>query len=556
MKINYNKYRIKNQKKTMKDICIPKKFKFQPSQLFLSDYFPKSKTKGILIYHKIGSGKTCTAINIAENMKKKLNIMVILPAAIKGNFMGELQSHCAGDEYLTDKERKKLKKLTPDDIEYKNIMTKSKKRIDKYYTIYSYHKFVELVKLNKIKLKKTLLIIDEIQNMISERGIFYKSIKKIIDKSDDKTRVLLLSATPMFDKPVEIALTLNLLKPKNPLPISYDFNQEFMKIKKNLSGVSYQTKNIKKFKSMIKGLISYYRGAPPAAFPEEIFKIVRCKMSDFQYRTYLGSMSDEDNYIRGSFRSVDILNMPNNFFIGPRIISNIAFPNKSVGLSGFSSLKEEKLRISNIKKYSTKFYKIYKKMKQAEGPVFIYSNFKEIGGLKTFMSFLEFHGFKNYKTYGKGEKRFALWSGDESHVIKEEIKYAFNQKENKNGNVIKIILGSPSMKEGVSLLRVSQVHVMEPYWNLSRIKQIVGRAIRFCSHKDMPKRRRFVEVFLYLSVYPGVETIDEYIWKLAKKKNKLISNFENALKESAIDCEIFFHGNNYPEDEKPIKCDI
>jgi nucleoside-triphosphatase THEP1 len=509
-----------------------------------------------LIYHKIGSGKTCTAINIAENMKKKLNIMVILPAAIKGNFMGELRSHCAGEEYLTDKERKKLKKLTPDDIEYKNIMTKSKKRIDKYYTIYSYHKFVELVKLNKIKLKQTLLIIDEIQNMISERGIFYKSLKKIIDKSDDKSRILLLSATPMFDKPVEIALTLNLLKPKNPLPINNEFNQEFMQIKKNLSGVSYQAKNIKKFKSMIQGLISYYRGAPPAAFPEEIFKIVRCKMSDFQYKTYLGSMSDEDNYIRGSFRSVDILNMPNNFFIGPRIISNIAFPNKSVGLSGFSSLKEEKLRISNIKKYSTKFYKIYKKMKQAEGPVFIYSNFKEIGGLKTFMSFLEFHGFKNYKTFGKGEKRFALWSGDESHIIKEEIKYAFNQKENKNGNIIKIILGSPSMKEGVSLLRVSQVHVMEPYWNLSRIKQIVGRAIRFCSHKDMPKRRRFVEVFLYLSVYPGIETIDEYIWKLAKKKNKLISNFETALKESAIDCEIFFHGNNYPEDEKPIKCDI
>jgi len=117
------------------------------------------------------------------------------------------------------------------------------------------------------------------------------------------------------------------------------------------------------------------------------------------------------------------------------------------------------------------------------------------------------------------------------------------------------MLGSPSIKEGVTLLRVEQVHILEPYWNFSRMQQIIGRAIRYCSHKDLPKRRREVDVFLYLATYPKEKTIDEYIWKLAKKKHRLIKQFEDALKEKAIDCEIFYEGNNYPGEE-PIECDV
>ena len=553
--INLNKYTIKPNKKSMKELCIPKKFKLQISQRFLAEFFKKSDLKGILVYHKIGAGKTCTAINMAEALKKKMNIMVVLPAALIGSFRGELRSECPGDEYISSNDRKRLLKLNPSDNTFKNLIKKSDNKINKFYTIYSYHKFVDLAKNNKIKLKNTLLIIDEVQNMISETGSFHKNLKKIIDNSDDNTRIILLSATPMFDKPVEIAMTLNLLKPENPIVISNNFNQKYLSIKRNREGVYYKAKNLKLFKKKIGGMISYYRGAPPQTFPEEIFKVVRCRMQDFQYKSYLTAMSSEENFIRGSFRNVDILKMPNNFFIGPRILSNIAFPNKSIGSVGFSSFEGESLQLQNLKEYSIKFYKILKKIKKSEGPVFVYSNFKDIGGLRSFVQVLEAHGYSNYKTHGEGSKRFAIWSGDEPHEVKEEIKFIFNKKENNNGSRLQIMLGSPSIKEGVSLLRVEQVHILEPYWNISRLKQIIGRALRYCSHKDLPKRRRFVEVFLYLSTYPKEKTIDEYIWNLAKKKNRLISSFENALKEKAIDCEIFYEGNNYP-DEEQIKCDI
>ena len=549
---DFNKYKVPISNEKMEDFCLPKKFSLQPQQKFLPELL-KSKSspfinnRGILIYHQIGAGKTCTAISIAEEFKLKMNICVVLPAALIGNFRNELRSECGN--YMNNSERKKIKKLNYDDKEFIKIIDKTNKRIDKYYTIYSYHKFIALIKENKIKkLNNTLLIIDEIQNMISLNGTFYRLLKKIIDDSNNTLKILLLSATPIFDKPIEIALTLNLIKTENFFNI-HKFNQDFIDTSNN-----YTMINKELFVEKIKGLISYYRGAPPQAYPKLEFKIVKTKMSSFQYKSYLTTISSEN--IRGTFKNVDILNLPQNFFLGPRMISNIAFPNKSFGEVGFSSLVNDTLMYSNISKYSTKFIKIIRLIKKSEGPIFIYSNFKEYGGIKCFVEFLNYHGWKNYNDFGEGSKTYAIWSGDEPHEIKEQIKYVFNKFENHNGSKIKIMIGSPSIKEGVSLLRVEQVHILEPYWNMSRLLQIMGRAIRFCSHKDVPKKKRVVQVYLYLATYTNVKTIDQYIWALAKRKSKLIEQFELELKQSAFDCELMYNRNSYPTDEKKIICNL
>ena len=198
MNVNITKHFIKykipdslnNQK--MEDYCMPKKFTLQQQQQFLSELlssslspFNNSDTRGILIYHQIGSGKTCTAITIAEQFKKKKNIIIVLPASLKGNFIGELISECTGNQYISQNDRKLLIKLKLGDKKYDYIIEKANKKINKYYTIYSYHKFIDLINLNKIKLNNTLLIIDEIQNMISLNGMFYKSLLNIITKSNN-----------------------------------------------------------------------------------------------------------------------------------------------------------------------------------------------------------------------------------------------------------------------------------------------------------------------------------------------------------------------------------
>ena len=549
----YSKYRIKKNNKTLKEICFPKKYEFQIPQLFLSEYInPNTPYKGILVFHKIGAGKTCAAIKISEKFKNKFNIKIVLPASLKGNFRSELRTQCAGNEYLTQSERDTLRTLHPSSDAYKNIIKKSDDRIDKVYTIYSYNKFIDLIHEQKMKLNNTLLIIDEIHNMISETGIYYETLHKIIHSAPDSLRLVLMSATPIFDKPIEIALTMNLLIKQKQLPTGSDFIRTFMDIKYTKKGPVYTVKNMDMFKKYIKGYVSYFRGAPPHIYPRSEVHLVKTKMSDLQLKIYskITSIESKENSVVDFVNS----NISNSFFIGTRMISNIVFPNGKIGDAGFKSMKEEDFEMRNIRQFSPKFSKIIRKINKCEGTVFVYSNFKEFGGVRTFVRLLENHNYKNYEFHGSGEKRFAIWSGDQTNEIKDEIKAVFNNKNNKNGNKIKVVIGSPSIKEGVSLLRVQEVHLIEPYWNFSRIEQIIGRAIRFCSHKDMPLKKQLVKVYIYISYHPEIDnSVDQHIMNMAYMKKGVRDEFEKALKEAAVDCELFKNANVYEGDE-PIVC--
>jgi superfamily II DNA or RNA helicase len=562
-KINnkFKKYTIPNEKKTMKQVCFPKKFAHQYPQQFVANYInPNTPYKGLLVFHSIGAGKTCAAVHIAEQWIGIRHSIVVVPAALKGNFKNELRSKCANNYYLKDSERTKLKKLHPSSKEYKEIINTSDNRIDEYYTIYSYNKFIELANSNKIDLNNKLLIIDEIQNMVSEHGTYYQTLYDIINnKPPPNLRTILLSATPIFDKPVEIALTMNLLRIPKELPIGKEFNKMFLKEHTKKGLVYYESQNMDIFKKRIKGYVSYFRGAPPHVYPAKEIKYVKCEMSDFQYKSYITVNKKENkNKMNRQFQTFtdgDILKMPTNFFLGTRYISNIAFPNKNSGEKGYNSLDKKAIKLKNLRNYSIKFYKILKRISRCSGTIFVYSNFKEYGGIKSFIKVLEGHGFTNYTNSGEGRKRFAVWSGDEKIQMKEEIKSVFNQKTNADGSKIKILLGSPSIKEGVSLLRVQQVHIMEPYWNISRLEQVIGRAIRYCSHKDMPIDKRTVQVYIYLAVHKNEpESVDQYIQKLAHYKNNLIKGFELALKESAVDCTTNKHANVFKGEEN-IKCE-
>lgn len=47
--------------------------------------------RGLLLYHGLGSGKTCTSIAIAEGMKTSKNIIIMTPASLRANYIGELK---------------------------------------------------------------------------------------------------------------------------------------------------------------------------------------------------------------------------------------------------------------------------------------------------------------------------------------------------------------------------------------------------------------------------------------------------------------------------------
>lgn len=555
----YKPFKISSKRKTFNEICFPEKYELQKPQMFVSKYInPKSPYKGVLVYHRIGSGKTCTSIRICEEWKRVRRIIVLLPASLIAGFRNELRSKCAEDNYLNDKERNELKKLHPSSERYKEIIKKSDERIDEYYNIYSYNKFFMMLDNKEINLRNTLLVIDEIQNVVSEEGTYYNKLHEVIKKSPKDLRLVIMSATPMFDKPSEIALTMNLLDIPNEMPIGVDFIKEFIDIRKTKTGkYNLNIKNQDKFKEYVKGFISYFRGAPPYAFPEMKIKIVKCEMSEFQLSAYESVLKNEEKQMKLKratiIDSLKVGDLPNSFYLGTRYVSNVVFPNKKINEEGFKSFKDETI-IKHLKKYSTKFYEIMNKINTKGGKTFVYSNFKEYGGIKSFVKVLEEFGYKNYMDNGEGRKRFAIFSGDENIKQKDEIRAVYNQKSNLDGSKLKILILSPSAKEGLSLFGVRNAHILEPYWNWSRILQIVGRGSRFCSHKDLEKDKRNIKIYIYCATHAKIkDSVDEHILYLAKQKNKIINEFEKLLKEMAIDCELFKNANVY-KGEEDIQC--
>lgn len=125
----YKKFYVKKEKKSFDKICNPKEYKLQTPQIFLSQYInPNTENKSILVFHRIGSGKTCTSIRIAEVWKKHRKIIVVVPASLIGNYRNELRSKCVGENYITDKEKSALKTYNPLSEEYQEIIDVSDER--------------------------------------------------------------------------------------------------------------------------------------------------------------------------------------------------------------------------------------------------------------------------------------------------------------------------------------------------------------------------------------------------------------------------------------------
>lgn len=521
------------KKKTRKQLCFPKNFEYQLPQLFVREFInPKTPYKALLLFHKVGSGKTCAAIQIAQQWKNKRNVVIVTPASLKNNMYQEFRSECTGNDYVSNEERALLENLNKSSIEYLKLVKTINKRINANVNILSFNKFITMIQNNNINLRNSLLIIDEVHNIVSESGTFYNTLYNFLLNSPESLRIVILTATPIVDKPNELGLTMNLLRPKHIFPIGTTFNRTF--IDEDINDII----NKDKLQKYLKGYVSYYRGAPNIVFPIKEYKVINCTMSKYQAMVYKKIKSIEDTQTKYStHRYLEV--EENNFYVHSRQSSNMTFPNMLMGSKGYDQLNDVILSNPQIlRKFSCKFSKLLTKLQYSRGTVFIYSNFKEYGGIKSLIKVLESYGYMDYNQHGLGIKRFAVWTGDENAEIKEAILNQFNDKANQNGTKIKILLGSPSIKEGVSLLRVREVHILEPHWNMSRLQQVIGRAIRFCSHKDVAPLRRIVKVFLYIAKIPkGInkQSIDQYILHLAKKKEDLIEKFENILVESAID---------------------
>ena len=217
----------------------------------------------------------------------------------------------------------------------------------------------------------------------------------------------------------------------------------------------------------------------------------------------------------------------------------------------------------NLPKYSSKIHQICQSILQSTGIVLIYSQYID-GGIIPMCLALEEMGFSRYcsteafhqnlfKTRrtenidaihmkSRGEMvdhtsafqpaKYMIITGDKSISPSnaEDMKYA-TDAANMYGEKVKVILISKAGSEGLDFKNIRQVHILEPWYNMNRIEQIVGRAVRYKSHCEkntnapagkerLPFEERNVEIYMHSSVLENSEeeTADLYIYRLAVKK--------------------------------------
>jgi len=251
-------------------------------QYFVSHYISvRTPYKSLLLYHGVGVGKTCSAITIAEgllishSLYEEPKIWVIMPQALKNSFreqifnmnnmddFTQLANQCTGELYIRLTHLLKAQKD-------KNIQ-KIKKIIKSRYRIFTYDSFATFIEneyknTDKIVTDK-VIIVDEAHNIRASSNTdkaekrVYTSLVDILKKGINN-RLILLTATPLYNEPEDILDLLYLLTIND----KRDLLKNYLDIKLFNDKNKLISKSGELISKLASNYISYLRGKNPFTF--------------------------------------------------------------------------------------------------------------------------------------------------------------------------------------------------------------------------------------------------------------------------------------------------
>ena len=276
-----------------------------------------------------------------------------------------------------------------------------------------------------------------------------------------------------------------------------------------------------------------------------------------------------------------------------------------------------------LEEISPKFAEMLTRIAAAKGSSLVYSQFLDMEGIGLFRLAMDANGYvpieiisnswdsgaavfskRTLESFKPGPDgtvanvpRYITFSGGEDDEIRRYALDIFNAnfnelpaglqgplveagfKNNHKGEICRVFCITSAGAEGLSLKCVRAVHIMEPYWNDVRLKQVKGRAIRIGSHLELPEDQRDVSIYTYLSCFSEeaqlakagdiridetirnqdkidrkdakalglpipegaatyVMTTDERLHVIAERKKEITGALEGLMKAGAVDCEL------------------
>lgn len=283
---------------------------FTPTQKFVSNYFNHSSSyKGLLLWHSVGTGKTCSAVSIATKGFEEHNYTILwvtrhtLKSDIWKNMFEQVCSSVIRRQIINKKNIPKI--IKNNYLKYLSnswVMPISYKQFSNMLAgKNSIYKIMQKRNGTEDILKKTLVIIDEAHKLYSPDikasekpnvEIMNKLIKKSYNISGkDSVKLLLLTATPYTSDPMHLIKLINLMKENDELPD--DFN-EFSK--KYLDETSkFTDKGAENYLNDISGYISYLnRDKDIRNFAYPVFYNIDANISKSNNLKYLKDNIDKE----------------------------------------------------------------------------------------------------------------------------------------------------------------------------------------------------------------------------------------------------------------------
>jgi len=228
----------KNIEAYTQKLCDNTEFELDPHQMFVRNFMSfQTPYNGLLLYHGLGVGKTCSAISICEEMRTYLQqmgitkrIIIVASPAVQENFKLQLFDErklrkvnglwnikaCTGNKFI-----KEINPMNMRGLNRKKIIRQIKRLIKQSYIFKGYGEFANYIEkiMNKNIPSGSS---EEVANRIKKKNLRkeFSSRMLVIASSDNlgklveatvNLKLLLLSATPMFDSYSEIIWILNLL---------------------------------------------------------------------------------------------------------------------------------------------------------------------------------------------------------------------------------------------------------------------------------------------------------------------------------------------------------
>lgn len=564
-------------------------------QNFVAHYLSaRSPYKSLMIYHSLGTGKSCSAITIAETLlenhkiKEGPKILIVASSILQKSFedqifsytqlmsLGDIEKQCNSDLYM------KLIHGNKSDLE------QVRKKI--YTLIRSRYKFLtygDIVEYNKKypNVNNKVIIVDEAHNLrISEvEKKAADALEKLIENGKEN-RVVLLTATPMYNEPHEIFWLLSLLLKNDKIPMPFN-----IKFPPSL----FEEKTQKILKQLSSEYISYIKSANPFTFgvklnardigvecvnddwthidgnpSVDLNSIVFTKLGEKQFIPTIGKNEETSSLLQLELSNIKYANEQGGKR-GFRTIFNIESTNEE---GGYEPLKvtykkefENYLHHDNLEKVASKMKRISDFVATSEGIIIVYSQFAW-SGVIPFAVVLEQLGFQRYggnnilqKTASISVKntryddipfpQYCIMSSDptimgsaNTSIAIDKLVKVVNNRNNIHGENIKVILMTKVASEGLSFRNIREVHILDPWYHINRLEQVIGRAIRTCSHTDLPIEERNITIFMHVNSPSDIRA-----YKISARKLKETQEIENLIRDNSLDCNLLLNVNYYPK---------